>query len=83
MFQTFRVENANLPGYTVCTTQICTKCINLWNLNHHIKVGVEHISVAMQQSGRYYTVAGVDPGFCEGGFERGFVDSLKGTFEQK
>ena len=24
-----------------------------------------------------------DPGFCEGGFERGFVDSLKGTFEQK
>ena len=28
-------------------------------------------------------VAGEDPGFCEGGFERGFVDSLKGTFEQK
>ena len=26
---------------------------------------------------------GADPGFCEGGFERGFVDSLKGTFEQK
>ena len=28
-------------------------------------------------------VSGADPGFCEGGFERGFVDSLKGTFEQK
>ena len=27
--------------------------------------------------------SGADPGFCEGGFERGFVDSLKGTFEQK
>ena len=27
--------------------------------------------------------AGADPGFCEGGFEGGFVDSLKGTFEQK
>ena len=26
---------------------------------------------------------GADPGFCEGGFEWGFVDSLKGTFEQK
>ena len=26
---------------------------------------------------------GADPGFCEGGFEGGFVDSLKGTFEQK
>ena len=26
---------------------------------------------------------GADPGFCEGGFEQGFVDSLKGTFEQK
>ena len=26
---------------------------------------------------------GADPGFCEGGFERGFVDCLKGTFEQK
>ena len=27
--------------------------------------------------------AGADPGFCEGGFKGGFVDSLKGTFEQK
>ena len=27
--------------------------------------------------------AGADPGFCEGGFEGGFVNSLKGTFEQK
>ena len=27
--------------------------------------------------------SGADPGFCEGGFERGFVDSLKGIFEQK
>ena len=27
--------------------------------------------------------SGTDPGFCEGGFEWGFVDSLKGTFEQK
>ena len=24
---------------------------------------------------------GANPGFCEGGFERGFVVSLKGTFE--
>ena len=32
----------------------------------------------------YYAInSGADPGFCEGGFERGFVDSLKGTFEQK
>ena len=28
-------------------------------------------------------ISGADPGFCEDGFERGFVDSLKGTFEQK
>ena len=28
-------------------------------------------------------ISGADPGFCEGGFEGGFVDSLKGTFEQK
>ena len=27
--------------------------------------------------------AGADPGFCEGGFEGGFVDCLKGTFEHK
>ena len=31
----------------------------------------------------YYLLSGADPGFCEGGFEWGFVDSLKGTFEQK
>ena len=30
-----------------------------------------------------HITSGADPGFCEGGFERGFVDSLKGTFEQK
>ena len=30
-----------------------------------------------------YGWSGADPGFCEGGFEGGFVDSLKGTFEQK
>ena len=29
------------------------------------------------------TNPGADPGFCEEGFEGGFVDSLKGTFEQK
>ena len=28
-------------------------------------------------------ITGADPGFCEGGFVREFVDSLKGTFEQK
>ena len=28
-------------------------------------------------------LSGADPGFCEGGFEGGFVNSLKGTFEQK
>ena len=27
------------------------------------------------------TYSGADPGFCEGGFEGGFVDSLKGTFD--
>ena len=29
------------------------------------------------------SLPGADPGFCEGGFEGGFVNSLKGTFEQK
>ena len=33
--------------------------------------------------GNIKTIPGADPGFCEGGFEGGFVDSLKGTFDQK
>ena len=37
----------------------------------------------LQREMEHLSYTGADPGFCEGGFEGGFVNSLKGTFEQK
>ena len=53
-------------------SKICTSLYTVFSINNII-----NFSWSIEAS------AGADPGFCEGGFEREFIDSLKGTFEQK
>ena len=54
-----------------------------------VTIVATELPLNLGQSPQYHSarvfkqVPGADPGFCEGGFEGGFVDCLKGTFEQK
>ena len=54
-----------------------------YNKNYNLDVPSKKKVVTRQNQKVFLSIPGADPGFCEGGFEGGFVNSLKGTFEQK